>query len=506
MKNLLARAPRFDGHRVRALRGPAAPGLAPRLQRRLRNRATETALARVQRWKLKPPRQVRSPARRQATPAGLSRLPTPSEERLIAELIAETEEIRKLRFKQPVEVRVQDRTAMRRYVSRAIEQEDLVRGRRRYVALGLLDPALDVRELLESLMEEELVGYYDPKQRLLAVRDDVARSLGRHASGSDIEWRATVVHELVHALQDQHLGLGTAMDLERTTDEDNAFGALVEGDATLAMLGYVAGKAGLTLPQMVRDQAQLEASLGASPERITGALKAAPAIVREPLLFRYRTGALFAASLFQRGDWEAVNLAHTHVPVDTLTVIEPRRFPLGKAAASPPGSICPISHWLEPRGYRVVDRTCSAAWSSGSRSVCMSRVWQPCSLLARRPLCGPRARGAPACQRQRPAKPMGDASIWCLRFASVTDARQAERRLARLPDSAGVTRRVLQERPMVLVARGLPEAETRELFARFAPDSAAHVDRHAAPGRGPPLAIRWAAMDGTDDHVYIGRP
>ena len=45
---------------------------------------------------------------------------------------------------------------------------------------------------------------------------------------------ARVVHELVHALQDQHLGLSQAMEQERTTDAENAFGALVEGDATLA--------------------------------------------------------------------------------------------------------------------------------------------------------------------------------------------------------------------------------------------------------------------------------
>lgn len=395
---------------------------------------------------------------------GLSRLPSPGEERSIAELISETEKIRQLRFKHPVEVRIQDRKAMRRYVSRAIEQEDLVRGRRRYVSLGLLNPALDVRELLESLMEEELVGYYDPKQRLLAVRDDVARALGTRTSGSDIEWRATVVHELVHALQDQHLGLGAAMEVERTTDEDNAFGALVEGDATLAMLGYVAAKAGLTLPQMVGDRAQLEASLGASPERVTGALRAAPAIVREPLLFRYRAGAMFAADLFQRGDWEAVNFAHAHLPADTLTVIDARLFPLRKPAPPTPRVDLPDLSWLEPRGYRLVDEDVLGSLEFG---VALGLHEPGVSALVRSwrgdryAVLEPTSTDAAAT----------DASIWCLRFKSAADARNAERRISGLPDATGAARRVLQEGLMLLVARGLPDAEINELFARFAPDS-----------------------------------
>jgi hypothetical protein len=395
-----------------------------------------------------PPRVASPQATNPALQVGLSRPPTASEQRLIAELLAETEQIRKLRFKRPVEVRIQDRTAMRGYVSRAIEQEDLVRGRRRYVALGLLDPALDVRDLLESLMEEELVGYYDPKERLLAVRDDVARSLDKHRSGSDIEWRATVVHELVHALQDQHLGLGAAMDVQRTTDGDNAFGALVEGDATLAMLGYVAAKAGVPLSLLVRDRTQLEATLGASPDRITGALRAAPAIVREPLLFRYRAGALFAASLFERGDWAAVDLAHAHVPVDTLSVMDPRLYPLAKAPGPSPHVELPELTWLEPHGFRLVDEDVLGSLEFGVALglhepgvAALMRSWRGDRYGVLEPTVSASPGDTPLPDFARP--PEGaprpaptDASIWLLRFATVADARQAETRLIRMPELA----------------------------------------------------------------------
>ena len=51
----------------------------------------------------------------------------------------------------------------------------------------------------------------------LVVRDDVMRSLARNSVD---EARVVLVHELVHALQDQHLQLGTLNEVERDSDAD----------------------------------------------------------------------------------------------------------------------------------------------------------------------------------------------------------------------------------------------------------------------------------------------
>jgi hypothetical protein len=410
---------------------------------------------------------------------GLSREPSSQERRLIQELVVETERFRGLRFKRTVEVRIQDRQAMRGYVSRAIDQEDLVRARRRYVALGLLDPKLDVRDLLESLMEEELVGYYDPKLRMLAVRDDVARALGRRASASDLEWRATVVHELVHALQDQHLGLAAAMEQERTTDADNAFGALVEGDATLAMLGYAAGKSGLQLDDVVRDRRQLQAILGASPERVTGALRAAPAIVREPLLFRYHAGALFAAALYQRAGWAEIDAAHARPPEHSLSIVDPARYPPpdGDSLGLP---LLPLE-WLEERGFRKLDEDVLGSLEIG---VVLGST-SPGGQLAARAWRGDRYAVF--------AGPDGDASVWCMRFATREEAQRVARALGQLPDAEGLSRKLLREGPLVLLARNLPAPETEELLGRF-----------RAWAKGNPLPTH--AVDAAHPRVYTARP
>jgi hypothetical protein len=372
---------------------------------------------------------------------GLSRAPSAIEARVIRALMSETERLRKLRFRAPVVVRIQDRHAMRAYVESALDDAELARARRRYLALGLLEPSLDVRELITSLMEEELVGYYDPQQKLLAIRDDVANSLSASASAErDLEWRATVVHELVHALQDQHLGLSEAMERERTTDQENAFGAVVEGDATLAMLGYLAERQGTSLETLVADGAGLARSLRENPLSPTGRLAAAPAIVREPLLFRYREGALFSAYLYARQGWPGIDDAHRAQPDGTYAVIDPARY---LARESPLRVVLPPLANLGDHDCALVDRDVlgsleiGAALASPALSAAdLARSWRGDAYVVLR--CGEQ-----------------DASIWFLRFASSNGARKARAAFARLSAESGA-RPTLQAGAALLVSRNLP--------------------------------------------------
>ena len=396
------------------------------------------------------------PAPPLTTPApsgqGLSRAPTREEMSLIRALMRDTERIRGLGFRAPIDIRIQDRMAMRAYVSSALDEESLNRARRRYVALGLLDPAVDVRDLLESVMEEELVGYYDPKKKLLAVRDDVARALGSDSVGpTSLEWRATVVHELVHALQDQHLGLGAAMTAERSTDADDAFGALVEGDATLAMLGYAADITGVTLETLTGDPKGLAASLHMSPERLSGALRAAPAIMREPLLFRYREGTLFAAKLFAAGGWEQVDAAHLTPPESTVAIVEPARYL--KQDVTPRLSP-PDLGWLSASDYVRVDEDVLGGFEL---SVVLGDARIERRFLQRS------WRGDRYTVLSRGEK---HATAWYL----CVDTKALAKRMGQAFESLGthgIARRVSVEGTCALVARGFEPDEAEELERRF---------------------------------------
>jgi hypothetical protein len=388
---------------------------------------------------------------------GLSRPPDEREMQLIKTLMRDTERIRGLAFRAPIDIRIQDRIAMRGYVSAAIEEDVLTRSRRRYVALGLLDPRIDVRELLESVMEEELIGYYDPKLKRLAVRDDVARSLGNRSSGrgdTDLEWRATVVHELVHALQDQHLGLGKAIEVERSTDADDAFGALVEGDATLAMLGYAAELSGVSLEALSADPRGLAATLHVTPERLTRAMRDAPAILREPLLFRYRDGTLFAAKLYGAGGWEQVDAAHLTPPESTRSVSEPAQY---LAQEATPRLTLPDLSWLASAGYERVDEDVLGGFEiavvlrdGGIDTRLLTRGW----------------RGDRYAVFERPSEEGSLATTWFLCF----DTKGLAKRVAGTFESLGthgIPRRVTLEGSCLVVTRGLDPESNDELARRF---------------------------------------
>lgn len=406
-----------------------------------------------------PPRQapsqhVTSPPQTEPSsltpPRGVSRVPTPSEDALIGSLARETERLRQLPFRAPVAVRIQDRTAMRAYVEGALDEQELMRARRRYVALGLLDEALDVRALIAELMEEELIGYYDPEQKLLAVREDIAHALADATNAqAELEWRATMVHELVHALQDQHLNLSGAMHETRTTDQENVFGAIVEGDATLAMLGYVAVRQGGSLAALTADTRVLTQRLRQTPLATGSLLAAAPAIVREPLLFRYREGAVFAAALYARGGWEAVNEAHRHLPSSTLEVSDPsRKLRVKPAVAGRPDLTEAVAKECQPVDTDVLGslEIGAALGSTELTSSEVQRGWRDDFYTVFD--CAGR-----------------DASLWFLRFGKVSLARRVHAALVRL-DPQGL-RRIAQHADLLMVARGFSEPLASLLTAEF---------------------------------------
>ncbi|MYG91610.1 MAG: hypothetical protein F4196_01750, partial [Acidimicrobiia bacterium] len=103
-----------------------------------------------------------------------------------------------------------------------------------YKLLGLLEPDDDLRALYGELYGESVAGFYSSEDKELVIP----------ASGEEFTGlqTMTLVHELIHALTDQHFDFGSRMeDLLENQMHDPASGlvGLVEGDATLAEFVYV---------------------------------------------------------------------------------------------------------------------------------------------------------------------------------------------------------------------------------------------------------------------------
>lgn len=260
------------------------------------------------------------------------RAPDAREGRALAQLQRLAERIRGLRFSHPVPFRIQSRDVITQFVRDQMDAEELERSRIFYVALGLLEPELDVQDLLVRVLGEQIVGYYDPERSLMVIRDDVAEQLRRHVGHPQLgEAEMVIVHELVHALQDQRLGLGDRYEEERTIDAENAFAALVEGDATLAMIGHLAARNGQPLSNLTRNAAMLRMLIRNGPQAIQGQeIERAPPIVRLPLVARYLEGMVFCATLHGGDGWPGVDAAHRAPPVSTEQILHPDRYATGE--------------------------------------------------------------------------------------------------------------------------------------------------------------------------------
>lgn len=190
-----------------------------------------------------------------------------------------------------------------------------------YARFGLVPDTLDLRATLLRLYREQVVGYYDPRTDTLFVLESVPRE----------QLQAVLAHELVHALQDQHVDLDSLTTaVEGENDRRTAVQAAVEGHATLAMLEWQLGLIGQAEVD-VTALPDLAETLGAVAPEALGeaaglpALGRAPRIIREALLFPYIGGLGFVQRLWKTHEGRPAPFG-PYLPLSTEQVLHPDRF------------------------------------------------------------------------------------------------------------------------------------------------------------------------------------
>jgi hypothetical protein len=227
-------------------------------------------------------------------------------------------ELRGLRFRRPVPVTIESPDKLARRLLRTLDEETdearKAREGRALAVLGELPPGTDLPRLLRRIQAESVLGYYLPG------RPPKGRLFVRSSRGLDPYARIILAHELTHAVTDQHFDLTRSDRLAAAVgrdDEETAYAAVAEGDATLVMQRY--------LRERLTAAEQAAAGLAAAGDR-TPRRDAAPAAIREAMLFPYQDGFRFVFRLYQAGGWAAVNRAYRDPPTSTEQILHPDRY------------------------------------------------------------------------------------------------------------------------------------------------------------------------------------
>lgn len=239
----------------------------------------------------------------------------------IEELQSVTESMRGLEFAEPPQVTVvsDDQLAgrVRDLLAEELPPEEVAADQALLTLLGVLEPGTDLATLYSDLYTEQIAGFYDGETGELVVPSTAGELSPLN--------RVTMVHELIHALEDQYFGFYedlVALDEEQRYDEASALQALVEGTATFYQVVYI--QEHLTLDE------QLEMASEAFTQD-TAVFDRAPAFLRDSLIFPYVDGQSFVTVLFQQGAAERLDQAFGQPPVSTEQVIHPELYLEGEA-------------------------------------------------------------------------------------------------------------------------------------------------------------------------------
>ena len=215
--------------------------------------------------------------------------------RVASEILPELAERSGLELREPVRIARRSRAELVRYLEAQLDEElppaEAAAVTESYRLLGLVPDGLDLRGLLLSVYTEQVAGFYDPDSTALFVMDD---------QGAE-DLRTVLIHELVHAVQDQAANLDSLTSRERGNDRQTAALAAIEGHATLVMFEYVTSQLqgrSVDLSEIPDFTARIRPALQGMRTQYP-ALADAPRVVQETILYPYLEGTGFVQRLWR---------------------------------------------------------------------------------------------------------------------------------------------------------------------------------------------------------------
>ena len=186
---------------------------------------------------------------------------------------------------------------------------------------GFVPQDFDLVKETVDLVSEQAAAFYDYNKKRLFILD---------STGEGMEQRVALVHELAHALADQHHPLGKYLHKGSPDDDaSTARQAVMEGQATWLTWAYVAKRNGgkAEVPSELIDQ--LTRSVGSDSTEFPVFTKA-PLYMKESLVFPYNEGLRFQDAVFRKTGREGFDQVFTRAPESTQQILHPDSYLAGK--------------------------------------------------------------------------------------------------------------------------------------------------------------------------------
>src|SRR3982750_2645529 len=233
----------------------------------------------------------------------------------VAEAVPMIEKTVGLKFKTPPKVETRSKEQVREFVTKqftdSLSRHDISGQEAAYKRLGMIPDTLKLQPFLTGLLEEQIVGYYDPHTKVLYVVDGAPKDMAG----------ITITHELVHTLQDQYISMDSVQKIHDDNDRLSAAQAVFEGQAVYEQIAIMLGGSNMAinLPggwDRIRDM--IRENQASMP-----IFAAAPKVIQETLIFPYLSGAEFYRNYKERKPTSSI---YADMPASTEQIIHPAAF------------------------------------------------------------------------------------------------------------------------------------------------------------------------------------
>jgi len=247
----------------------------------------------------------------------------------IDQALQELARISGLKVRRPIEYDLITREKVNEYLKQRVKEEikpeELRAEELTLKKFGFVPRDFDLLDSTVDLLTEQAAAFYDFRKKKLFIADWASSSMQQ----------AALVHELAHALADQHFNLKKFIKAAGKSDDGSmARVAVMEGQASWLMSEYMARQMGQSLansPALVEMMSRgAELADAQYPE-----FAKAPLYIRETLIFPYTKGMLFQHAVFQKAGQAAFADIFRRPPVSTQQILHPDKYFSNVTPASP---------------------------------------------------------------------------------------------------------------------------------------------------------------------------